>query len=67
MDGTGDDQVKKNKSDWESQILHAFSHRQNLDSKWKDLKVFFLTAEGRGDRTWKCHTEAHYFVQLITL
>jgi hypothetical protein len=38
MDGTGDHHVKQNKSDSERQVLHVFSHRQNLGLK-NDINV----------------------------
>jgi hypothetical protein len=35
MDGTGNHNVKQNKPSSERQILHAFSHKWNLDMKKK--------------------------------
>jgi hypothetical protein len=40
MYGTRDHHVKQNKQDSERQILHVFSHMQNLDfKKERDMKV----------------------------
>jgi hypothetical protein len=47
MNGTGDNYVKQKKPDLQRQILHAFSHKQNLDVKTKK------NHESRRGTTWE--------------